>query len=105
MQRSFKSLFKSYYICTVSLLNVFKITPYTTCFGRQWYRQMLLFVETAVLAFCFKHTTQQEETPSMTKKRMSDGIAQNASTAVSTNSFKTSDDDHRRSKHVVYGVI
>jgi hypothetical protein len=30
---------------------------------------------------------------------------QNASTAVSTISFKTPDDDQRRSKHVVYNVV
>jgi hypothetical protein len=31
--------------------------------------------------------------------------AQNTSTAVSTNSFKIPDDDHWRSKHVVYKVV
>jgi hypothetical protein len=54
MQHSFKIFLKSYYIYTVSLLNLFKITLYTTCFYRHWPSSgvLKLFVETAVLAFC-----------------------------------------------------
>jgi hypothetical protein len=53
MQHSFKHLFKSYYIYTTSLLNLFKTTLYTTCFDRQWSSSgvLKLFVETAVLAY------------------------------------------------------
>jgi hypothetical protein len=53
---SFKTLcmFKNYCICTLILLNLFKITLYTTCFDRHWSSSgvLKLFVETAVLAFC-----------------------------------------------------
>jgi hypothetical protein len=54
MQHSFKTLFKSYYIYTMSLLNLFQTTMHTTCFDRQWSSSgvLKLFVDSAVLAFC-----------------------------------------------------
>jgi hypothetical protein len=54
MQHSFKTLFKSYYIYTLSLLNLFKTTLHTTCFDRHWSSSgvLKLFVYSAVLAFC-----------------------------------------------------
>jgi hypothetical protein len=53
MQHSFKTLFKSYYIYTASLLNLFKTTLYTTCFDRHWSSSgVCKTVETALLALC-----------------------------------------------------
>jgi hypothetical protein len=54
MWHSFKYFFKSYYMYTVRLLNLFKTTLYTTCFDRHWSSSdvLKLLVETAVLAFC-----------------------------------------------------
>jgi hypothetical protein len=54
MQHSFKSLFKSYYTYTMSLLNLFKTTLYTACFDRHWCSKTLC-------GYCFSswftHTT------------------------------------------------
>jgi hypothetical protein len=48
------NLFESYYIYTMTLLNLFKTTLYTTCFDHHWSTSgvLKLFVETAMLAFC-----------------------------------------------------
>jgi hypothetical protein len=52
--RSLVLVFFSYCIYTMSLLNLFKTTLYTTCFDCHWSSSgvLKLFVETAMFVFC-----------------------------------------------------